>query len=100
MRPRSALVRARSRLLPTIKAALRHKSADSEEDREGLGCHLGQGRTRSSGQPCYGAREAVGGLVPCSKEQALVSHVPKRTIPAGPRLEPADVRLQARLSNH
>ncbi len=28
---------------PTVKAALRHKSADSEEDREGLGCHLGQG---------------------------------------------------------
>ncbi len=28
---------------PTVKAALRHESADSEEDREGLGCHLGQG---------------------------------------------------------
>ncbi len=27
----------------TVKAALRHESADSEEDREGLGCHLGQG---------------------------------------------------------
>ncbi len=26
-----------------VKAALRHKRADSEEDREGLGCHLGQG---------------------------------------------------------
>ncbi len=31
---------------PTVKAALRHESADSEEDREGLGCHLGQGHTR------------------------------------------------------
>ncbi len=28
---------------PTVKAALRHESADSEEDREGSGCHLGQG---------------------------------------------------------
>ncbi len=27
---------------PTVKATLRHESADSEEDREGLGCHLGQ----------------------------------------------------------
>ncbi len=27
----------------TVKATLRHESADSEEDREGLGCHLGQG---------------------------------------------------------
>ncbi len=30
---------------PTVKAALRHESADSEEDRESLGCHLGQGLT-------------------------------------------------------
>ncbi len=30
-------------LYPTVKAALRHESVDSEEDREGLGCHLGQG---------------------------------------------------------
>ncbi len=29
---------------PTVKAALRHESTDSEEDREGLGCHLGRGR--------------------------------------------------------
>ncbi len=29
---------------PTVKAALRHESADTEEDREGLGCHLGQGQ--------------------------------------------------------
>ncbi len=28
---------------PTVKAALRHESADSEEDCKGLGCHLGQG---------------------------------------------------------
>ncbi len=28
---------------PTVKAALRHESANSEEDRECLGCHLGQG---------------------------------------------------------
>ncbi len=28
---------------PTVKAALRHESADSEKKREGLGCHLGQG---------------------------------------------------------
>ncbi len=28
---------------PTVKAALRHESADSKEDREGLGSHLGQG---------------------------------------------------------
>ncbi len=27
---------------PTVNAALRHKSADSEEDHKGLGCHLGQ----------------------------------------------------------
>ncbi len=32
----------------TVKAALRHESADSEEDREGLGCHLGQGLTGSA----------------------------------------------------
>ncbi len=32
---------------PTVKAALRHESADSEEDREGLGCHLGQGQRQS-----------------------------------------------------
>ncbi len=29
---------------PTVKAALRHECSGSEEDREGLGCHLGQGR--------------------------------------------------------
>uniref|UniRef100_A0A673HCR3 [histone H3]-trimethyl-L-lysine(4) demethylase n=1 Tax=Sinocyclocheilus rhinocerous TaxID=307959 RepID=A0A673HCR3_9TELE len=28
---------------PSVKAALRHKGVDSEEDREGLGCDLGQG---------------------------------------------------------
>ncbi len=42
----------RNRLL--VKAALRHESADSEEDREGLGCHLGQGhkmRLASDAQP-------------------------------------------------
>ncbi len=27
----------------TVKVALRHESVDSEEDRQGLGCHLGQG---------------------------------------------------------
>ncbi len=32
---------------PTIKAALRHETADSEEDHEGLGCHLGQGLSRA-----------------------------------------------------
>ncbi len=31
---------------PTVKAALRHESVDSEEDREGLGCDLGQGQRR------------------------------------------------------
>ncbi len=42
---------------PTVKAALRHESADSEEDRKGLGCHLGQGlcilvhKLRSDCQP-------------------------------------------------
>ncbi len=30
-------------LYPTVKAALRHEIADSEEDREGLVCHVGQG---------------------------------------------------------
>ncbi len=35
--------RARTDYYPTLKAALCHESADSEEDREGLGCHLGQG---------------------------------------------------------
>ncbi len=30
---------------PTVKVALRHEGADSEEDRESLGCHLGQGLT-------------------------------------------------------
>ncbi len=29
---------------PTVKAALRHESVDSEEACEGLGCHLGQGQ--------------------------------------------------------
>ncbi len=29
---------------PTVKAALRHESADSEEDRKGLWCHLLQGQ--------------------------------------------------------
>ncbi len=38
MHPRYALLPN-----PTVKVALRHESADSEEDREGLGCHLGQG---------------------------------------------------------
>ncbi len=27
---------------PTVKVVLRHESVDSEEEREGLGCHLGQ----------------------------------------------------------
>ncbi len=31
----------------TVKAALRHESADSEEDHESLGCHLGQGLSRA-----------------------------------------------------
>ncbi len=39
-----ALVRAPQQTsYPTVKAALRHESAESEEDHEGLGCHLGQG---------------------------------------------------------
>ncbi len=38
MRPRSA-----ADFYPTVNAALRHERADSEEDREGLRCHLGQG---------------------------------------------------------
>ncbi len=28
---------------PTVKAALHHESVDSDKDRKGLGCHLGQG---------------------------------------------------------
>ncbi len=40
MRPRFTLL---TDFYPTVKAALRHESADSEEDRKGLGCHLGQG---------------------------------------------------------
>jgi len=42
---------------PTVKAALRHENADSEEDHKGLGCHLGQGlcilvhKLRSDCQP-------------------------------------------------
>ncbi len=49
MRPRSALLpgphwcELPADFYPTVKAALRHESADSEEDREGLECHLGQG---------------------------------------------------------
>ncbi len=27
----------------TVRAALRHESVDSGEERDGLGCHLGQG---------------------------------------------------------
>ncbi len=33
----------RSDFYPAVKAALHHESVDSEEDCEGLGCHLGQG---------------------------------------------------------
>lgn len=41
---RSALLpSAASDFHPTVKVALHHESPDSEEDREGLGCHLGQG---------------------------------------------------------
>ncbi len=50
--------------------------------------------TRSSGQPCYGARGAVGGSVPCSmtpqswywrrRERWLFT--PSPTIPAGPEI--------------
>ncbi len=49
MCPRSALLpsphwcKLAADFYPTVKAALRHESADSEEDREGLGGHLGQG---------------------------------------------------------
>jgi len=49
MHPRYALLLSpqdcelRRGLYPAVKAALRRESADSEEDREGLGCHLGQG---------------------------------------------------------
>ncbi len=49
MRPRSALLssphlcKLATDFYPIVKAALRHESADSEEDREGLGGHLGQG---------------------------------------------------------
>ncbi len=28
-------------IYPTVKAVLRHESPDSDEDRKGLGCHLG-----------------------------------------------------------
>ncbi len=28
---------------PTVNAVLHHEGVDSEEDREGLGCHLGRG---------------------------------------------------------
>ncbi len=47
MRPRSALLpslhwcKLASDFYPTVKAALRHESVDSEEDRKGLGCHFG-----------------------------------------------------------
>ncbi len=58
-------------------------------------------RTRSSGQPCYGARGAVRGSVPCSRLHDFnTTTAPQNSIPAGPRLEPANFRLQARLSNH
>ncbi len=52
MRHRSALLptphwcKLAADFYPTVKAALRHESADSEEDREGLGCRFGQGHGR------------------------------------------------------
>ncbi len=45
--------------------------------------------TRSSGQPCYSARGAVGGLVPCSRTpQSWYWRLftPPSTIPAGPEI--------------
>ncbi len=51
MCPRSALLvsphwcKLTADFHPTVKAALRHESADSEEDRKDLGCHLGWGLT-------------------------------------------------------
>ncbi|KAL0173295.1 hypothetical protein M9458_033606, partial [Cirrhinus mrigala] len=53
MRPRYALLLSphwcelRADFYPTVKAALRHESVDSEEDRKGLGCHLEQGQRLS-----------------------------------------------------
>ncbi len=52
MRPRSGLLpsppwcKLAADFYPTVKAVLRHESADLEEDREGLGCNLGQGLIR------------------------------------------------------
>ncbi len=44
--------------------------------------------TRSSGQPCYSARGAVGGSVPCGIEggESAVHSLPPPTIPAGPEI--------------
>ncbi len=53
MRPPTALLssphwcKLAADFYPTVKAALRHESANSEEDREGLGCHLGQGLSQA-----------------------------------------------------
>ncbi len=49
MRPRYALLPSllwgelRNRLLPDSQSGIHHESADSEEDRKGLVCQLGQG---------------------------------------------------------
>ncbi len=64
--------------------------------------------TRSSGQPCYSARGAVGGSVPCSRtpqswywrrrERWLFT--PHQQSLPDPRFEPTTFGLRVRLSNH
>ncbi len=64
--------------------------------------------TQSSGQPCYSARGAVGGSVPCSRTPQswywrrrerwlLLPH--QQSLP-DPRFEPTTFGLQVQLSNH
>ncbi len=59
--------------------------------------------TRSSGQPCYGARGAVGGSVPCSRTpqswywRRILPH--QQSLP-DLRFEPTTFRLQVRLAIH
>ncbi len=58
--------------------------------------------TRSSGQPCYSARGAVGGLVPCSRTPQSWywrSILPQQSLP-DLRFEPTTFRLQVRLAIH
>ncbi len=52
--------------------------------------------TRSSGQPCYSARGAVGGSVPCSRTpQSWYWRriLPRPTIPAGPEIQTHNLPL-------